>query len=103
MAIDSPTSQISVSWEDISTLEDRKYWVAGSRLRVVDLTDNSVVAERIGYFIEAGFGSTAGQRRPWLTSRGPNTTCPQIQNGSVEDRLFILKSFKDSLEIKNGK
>lgn len=84
-------SRFGISWIDISIPEDRKYWVAGSRLRIVDLTDNSVVAERVGYFIEAGFGSTSGQRRPWLTSRGQNTTCPSIRNGSYEDRWFILK------------
>jgi hypothetical protein len=61
----------------------------------MDLTDNSVVAERIGYLIEAGFGSIAGQRRPWLTARGigPNgRSCPQTDSWS--DRLFILKALK---------
>jgi hypothetical protein len=101
--IDNPVSRFGVSWEDISTPEDRKYWVAGSRLRVIDLSDKSVVAERFGYFIEAGFGSTDGQRRPWLTSRGPNTTCPSIQNGSIEDRLFILRAFDNSQRSGNGK
>jgi hypothetical protein len=91
-------SRFGVSWEDTSTQEDRKYWVAGSRLRVIDLTDNNVVAERVGFFIEAGFGSTAGQRRPWLTSRGRNTTCPQLVNGTFEDRLFILKVLNPATE-----
>jgi len=88
--IPAPISRFGVSWEDISTPDDRKYWVAGSRLRVINLTDNSVVAERIGYFIEAGFGSAAGQRRPWLTSRGPNTTCPPLIGGSYSDQWFVL-------------
>jgi hypothetical protein len=48
-----PVSKFGVSWEDISTPGDRRFWVAGSRLRVIDLTDNSVLAERIGFFIEA--------------------------------------------------
>jgi hypothetical protein len=96
-------SRFGISWNDISTPEDRKYWVAASRLLVIDLTDNSIVAERVGYFIEAGFGSTAGQRRPWLTSRGPNSTCPSIRNGSYEDRWFILKVLRPTEGKQNGK
>jgi len=96
--IEKPTSRFGVAWEDISTPEDRKYWVAGSRLRVFDLTDNSIVAERIGYFIEAGFGSTAGQRRPWLASRGPSTTCPPLLGGDYSDNWFVTKVFKQTEE-----
>ena len=96
-------SRFGISWDDISTREDRKYWVAASRLRVVNLTDNSIVAERVGYFIEAGFGSTSGQRSPWLTSRGPGTTCPSIRNGFYEDRWFILKVLSPNTETQDGK
>jgi hypothetical protein len=92
--IEKPVSRFGISWEDISTPHDRKYWVAGSRLKVIDLTDNSTVAERIGYFIEAGFGSRAGGRRPWLTSRGPNTTCPPLVGGDYSDQWFILNALK---------
>ena len=99
--IDRPVSQFGVSWEDISMPEDRKYWVAGSRLRVIDFTDNSIVAERIGYFIEAGFGSKAGQRRPLLTSRGPRTTCPEAHDYS--DRWFLLKVLKPTEATEHGK
>ena len=101
--IDAPISRFGIAWEDISTPEDRKYWVAGSRLRVIDLTNNSVAAERVGYFIEAGFGSTAGQRRPWLTSRGPNSTCPAIRDGHFDDRWFILKVLNPIEENQDGK
>lgn len=102
-SIQKPASRFGVSWEDISTAEDRKYWVAGSRFRVIDLIDNSIVAERIGFFIEAGFGSTAGQRRPWLTSRGPSTTCPSLSNGTFEDRWFILKVLNPIEGKQDGK
>jgi hypothetical protein len=92
-SIEAPTSRFGISWEDISRPTDRQYWVAGSRLKVVDLTNNSTVAERIGYLIEPGFGSTAGQRRPWLASRSPNTTCPPILGGEYSDNWFIGKVF----------
>jgi hypothetical protein len=90
----APRSKFAIGWEDISTQDDRMYWVAGSRLRIQDVTTGAVVAERIGFLIESGFGSTAGQRRPWLSSRGPKTTCPILRNGTFEDRLFILRVLK---------
>jgi hypothetical protein len=98
--IEKPTSRFGVAWEDISTPEDRKYWVAASRLRVIDLRDDGIVAERIGFFIESGFGSTAGQRRPWLTSRGPNTTCPYAHDWS--DRWFLIRVLNPQSEHSDG-
>lgn len=96
--IEKPVSRLGISWEDISTPGDRKFWVAASRLRILDLVDNSVVAERYGFFIESGFGSQAGQRRPWLTSRGPDTTCPSLVMGDYTDTWFVSKVFKEGEE-----
>lgn len=87
--IDRPVSRFAIAWEDISTPHDRTLWVAGSRFSVIDLSNNSLVAERIGYFIESGFGSRAGGRRPWLSSRSPRTTCPAVHD--YTDRWFLLK------------
>ncbi len=91
--VNLPVSKFGVIWEDISRPEDRKYWVAASRLRVINLVDNQTVAERIGFLIEAGFGRTTGQRRPWLTSRGPGTTCPSVE-GDYTDQRFISRVFE---------
>lgn len=96
-------SQFGISWEDISTTEDRRYWIAGSRLAILDLTNNTVVAERIGFFIEAGLGSKSGARRPWLSSRGPRTTCPPLVNGDYDDRWFVLKVLRPTRGNDNGK
>lgn len=101
--IQKTVSRFGIEWEDISTPEDRKYWVAGSRLKILDLIDNSIVAKRIGYFIEAGFGATAGHRRPWQSSRGAGTTCPAITNRDFTDRWFVLKVLKPSEEKQVGK
>jgi hypothetical protein len=97
-SIERPVSRFAIAWEDISTPDDRAYWVAGSRLSVLDLSDDSIVAERIGYFIEAGFGSRAGGRRPWLTSRGPNTTCPPLLGGDYSDQWFLTSVFRQNGE-----
>jgi hypothetical protein len=86
-----PVSRFGISWEDISTPGDRKYWVAGSRLKILDLTDNSVIAERVGFLIEPRFGSTDGHRTPWQTARMGRNSCPQLVSIDVDDRLFVLK------------
>ena len=101
--IEQPASRFGLAWEDISRPEDRQYWVAGSKFSILDLATNGVVAERIGFYIESGFGSPGGQRRPWLTSRGPNTTCPSIQNGTFEDRIFVLRVLRSGQGLKDGK
>ena len=81
----SPASRFAAVWEDISTPEDRSYWVAGSRLRIIDLLTESLVAERVGFVI--GEGS-------WATARAPGRTCPAIVNGTYEDRGFVLSVLK---------
>ncbi len=97
--VKQPISKYGVAWEDISTQESRRYWVAGSRFRVIDLADNTVVAERIGFLIEAGFGSKAGQRTPWLTSRGIGAnghSCPDAHDAT--DLWFITSVFPQETE-----
>lgn len=54
-----------VTYDDISTREEREYWIAGSSLRIVDLQTNEVIAERIGYMMDRGQGAlgTGGSQR----------------------------------------
>jgi hypothetical protein len=61
-----PPPRYGVTYDDISTREEREYWIAGSSLRIIDLSTNEVIAERIGYMFDAGQGSRAGSRSPWL-------------------------------------
>jgi len=82
-----------VTWDDISTPEDRKQWVAGSSLRVVDLQTNEVIAERVGYLIDKGLGSQAGFRAPWLIARG--WACPII-NSEKTTWAFTMKALLPS-------
>ena len=99
--VEKALSRFGIAWEDISTKEDRERWVAGSRLSIVDTTDGSLVAERIGFLIEPGFGSRKSSRTPWLTGRGPKTTCPEAHDFS--DRWFVLKVLNPVEAHRNGK
>lgn len=69
-----PAPRYGVTYDDISTREEREYWIAGSSLKVIDLQTNEVIAERIGYKIDPGQGSKAGFRSPWLEAA--NYACP---------------------------
>jgi hypothetical protein len=72
-----PAPRYGVTYEDISTREERDYWIAGSSLKVIDLKNNEVMAERIGYMIDRGQGSKSGGRSPWLLAA--NHACPGFQ------------------------
>jgi hypothetical protein len=70
------TPRYGVTYDDISTHEEREYWIAGSSLKVVDLQTKEVIAERIGYMVDWAQGSTAGQRSPWLFAA--DNACPDF-------------------------
>ena len=94
--LDTQPSRYSVTWKDISTEEDRKYWVAGGRLQVIDRRTNELLGERIGYVLESGFGATGGGRVPWLVAQ--RNACPPIRRNVAKDRLFVDKVLKQHRE-----
>lgn len=69
-------ARYGVTYDDISTYEEREYWIAGSSLKVVDLATNEIMAERIGYMMDRGQGNTSGGRSPWLLAA--NHSCPSF-------------------------
>ncbi|MBK6638129.1 MAG: hypothetical protein IPH08_03445 [Rhodocyclaceae bacterium] len=77
-----PASRYGVTYDDISTPEEREYWIAGSSLKVIDLQTNEVMAERIGYMMDRGQGNDSGGRSPWLFAA--DNACPEFapRNGS---------------------
>jgi len=75
--ISSLRSRYGVAYEDISTRENRDYWIAGSALRIVDLQTGEVIAERVGYMFDVLQGSKAGGRSPWLLAA--NHSCPSFR------------------------
>jgi hypothetical protein len=71
-----PASRYGVIYDDISTREERDYWIAGSSLRVIDLETKEVMAERVGYMMDRGQGNNSGGRAPWLLAA--NYACPDF-------------------------
>lgn len=76
-----PLPRYGVTWDDISTREEREYWIAGSSLKVIDLQTNQVIAERIGYMVDWAQGSRAGNRSPWLFAA--DTACPAFRDPAL--------------------
>jgi hypothetical protein len=77
-----PRPRYGVIYDDISTREERAYWIAGSSLRIIDLQTNEVIAERIGYMVDPHQGSRSGGRSPWLLAA--DHACPPFdaRNGA---------------------
>jgi len=69
-----PPPRYGVTYDDISTPEDRRNWIAGGSLKVIDLIENEVIAERIGYMMDPGQGADGGGRSPWLIAA--SYACP---------------------------
>jgi hypothetical protein len=78
----TPSPRYGVTYEDISTREEREFWIAGSALRIIDLTTNEVIAERVGYMVDGGQGSNGGGRSPWLFAF--DHACPSFSDPSVQ-------------------
>jgi hypothetical protein len=92
IAVDARSSRYGVTWKDISTREDRAFWIAGGRLTIFDLQTNAILGERIGYVIDPQFGSTAQGRRPWLAvSRTKSAFCPRFEKSSDRNKEFVAK------------
>ena len=98
-----PAPRYGITYDDISTREEREYWIAGSSLRVIDLKTQEVMAERIGYMMDRAQGSGAGGRSPWLLAA--NYACPGFgtsRHASVaqigQTQLFAETVLKPKLE-----
>jgi len=85
-----PAPRYGVTYDDISTREDRESWIAGSSLRVIDLQTQEVLAERIGYMWDPGQGNNSGGRSPWLLAA--RYACPGFWDRQLgQTEIFVEK------------
>jgi hypothetical protein len=89
--IDGLSVRYGVTWDDISTREDREHWIAGSSIKVIDLQTREVVAERTGYLIDTGQGSTSGFRSPWGWAKSYAPRCPPKEESTLNFAARVLK------------
>jgi hypothetical protein len=97
------SARYGITWDDISTREDREHWIAGGSIKVIDLQTNEVIAERVGYMMDPGLGSKAGFRQPWQFAQ--QFACPEFQpigqtdprrRRGAENRRFIFQVLQPS-------
>ena len=99
----APRPRYGVTYDDISTREERDYWIAGSSLRVIDLQTDEVMAERIGYMVDWAQGSSAGGRSPWLLAA--NNACPEFasRHGASAQTYQTIRFINESLKPRGRK
>ena len=82
----SPLPRYAVTYEDLVDPDDRRHWVAGSIIQIVDLQENKIIAEHKRYAFDPGLGSRAGGRAPW----GEALHCPNRKHIAGEKTRYIV-------------
>lgn len=83
----------AVDYEDIVNPLDRAYWIAGTRVKVIDQQTGEVIGQLTRYVWDTGFGGSSTGRWPWqhASSRASNQ-CPSfLGTRSHETRFFVDK------------
>ncbi|MFS2036843.1 hypothetical protein ACEN8I_22665 [Polaromonas sp. CT11-55] len=88
--VTNPSAVYGITYEDISTKEDRDHWIAGGLLKILNLQTNSVIAERTGYIFDRGLGSTEGGRGPWEAAEA----CSGVDRKYGHNARFVFKALK---------
>ncbi len=84
-------TRYAVGFENYIDPEDRKYWIAGTKVTITDTETGQIIAESTWYSIDPGQGSTAGFRSPW----GFAKTCPLLEgHGRPITRFFVDQVLK---------
>lgn len=87
----------SITWDDISTREDRDNWIAGGVLKVIDKKSGEIIGERRGYMMDQGQGNQDGGRSPWAFAY--NNACPKLPTVSDGRAIRVGHSRKFILSI----
>lgn len=81
-------ARYAISYETNINKEERKYWVAGVTIQIIDTKKNEIIAEKIQYVFDEKQGNTDNGRVPWLYA----ITCPSSRENKI--RFFIDKVLK---------
>jgi hypothetical protein len=83
-----PAPRYGVTYDDLSTREERDYWIAGSSLKVIDLETNEVMAERIGYLMDR-------DQTSWLLAVNyVNYACPRFGPEKTSSSRLVYQAFQ---------
>lgn len=90
-----PAPRYAVDYEDIVNPEDRKLWIAGTTIRVIDQKTGEILGEYTTYLMDGGMGTTDGTRAPWSHASHRELQCPKVY-GSTDNhtRYFVDRVLK---------
>ena len=94
--VESSSTRYALDYEDLVDPADRAYWVAGTKLRVIDKQTGEVMAELTRFVIDTGFGGSSTGRWPWshATLRA-DQQCPS----TVGIKQYVSRTFVDTVLI----
>jgi hypothetical protein len=89
-------ARYAVSFVNTTDPTERAQWIAGTTVTIRDTQTNEVLATSTWYSLEAGFGSRAGARQPWLFA----STCPKLKGWRERypTRFFVDQVLKPNRE-----
>jgi hypothetical protein len=90
--VEQSVARYALDYEDIVDPADRQFWIAGTRLKVIEKQTGKVIAQLTKFIWDPGFGASATGRWPWQhAASGRSTSCPNdaIQPRHSDSRYFI--------------
>ncbi len=89
----SNPARYAVTYETKVDPNERKYWIAGTTIKIIDTKDNSLLAEKTIYVFDHGLGAGAERksgRQPWSLA----IRCPNDKVKGNAPRFFAEKVLK---------
>ncbi|WP_124542127.1 hypothetical protein [Piscinibacter terrae] len=89
------TADYGVDYEDIVEPSDRKMWIAGTKVRVLDIRTGAILGEMTRYVRDGGMGSSGGARAPWQHAGSSALICPNSKGmADTTSRYFVDQVLK---------
>ena len=85
----SHPARYAVTYENDISWENRKHWIAGTTIKVIDTQGNQLIAEKTMYVFvpELGYSKFEQNPNPW----GRGVRCPKEDPAQQETSAFIAK------------
>ncbi|WP_137919080.1 hypothetical protein [Hydrogenophaga sp. 2FB] len=82
--------RFAVDYQDVSTEEERRNWIAGGVLQIIDTTTGEILGVKRGYIFDHLLGSTEDGRAPWLGA----SSCGNEDRAYGHTARFVQKIVK---------
>ena len=96
-------ARYAVTYENDVSWENRKHWIAGTTIKVIDTKSNTLMAEKTMYVFVPEFGYSKFEQNPNPWGRGercrPNENSYEQRTSTFVKRVLLSPSFKP--ETKN--